>query len=140
MRWISNSTKVLLRKVATSILPALLGVGAIYLILSNGFNRRTLESSKGPLDIHAAPVMKDAQDAAADDSDRMSATSGPASQDPREPTFAKNSAQAQTPASVPTPAFTPAPAPTAFATDSEFLADQQPATVAQQSPPPAQQS
>jgi hypothetical protein len=140
MRWISNSTKALLRKVATSILPALLGVGAIYLILSNGFTRRTTESTKAPSDIHAAPVVKDAQDASASDNDRMNATSGPASQDHHEATFAKNSAQAQTPSPVPTSALTPAPAPKGFATDSEFLATQQPAAVAQQSPPPTQQS
>jgi hypothetical protein len=140
MRWISNSTKALLRKVATSILPALLGVGAIYLILSNGFTRRTIESSKAPSDIHAAPVVKDAQDASGSDNDRMNATSGPGSQDSHEATLAKNSAQAQTPAPVPTPALTPAPAPKGFATDSEFLATQQPAPVAQPSPPPTQQS
>jgi hypothetical protein len=140
MRWISNSTKALLRKVATSILPALLGVGAIYLILSNGFSRRTIESSKAPSDIHAAPVIKDAQDASVSDNDGMSGTSGPADQDPHEATVAKNSAQAQASAPVPTPALTPAPAPKAFATDSEFLANQQPAAAAQQSPPPTQQS
>jgi hypothetical protein len=140
MRWISNSTKALLRKVATSILPALLGVGAIYLILSNGFTRRTIESSKPPSDIHAAPVVKDAQDASASDNDRMNATSGLASQDSHEATLAKNFAQAQTPAPVPTPALTPAPAPKGFATDSEFLATQQGAAVAQQSPLPTQQS
>ena len=76
MRWISNSTKALLRKVATSILPALLGVGAIYLILSNGFTRRTIESSKAPSDIHAAPVVKDAQDASAGDNDKDERDSG----------------------------------------------------------------
>jgi hypothetical protein len=140
MRWIPNSTKALLRKVATSILPALLGVGAIYLILSNGFTRRAIESSKAPPDIHAAPVNKDAQDASSSDNDRMSATAGLASQDPHEATFAKNSTQAQTPTSVPTPAPIPAPAPKAFATDSEFLASQQPAVVAPQSPPPTLQS
>jgi hypothetical protein len=97
MRWISNSTKALLRKVATSILPALLGVGAIYLILSNGFTRRTVESSKTPSDIHAAPLVKDPQEASSDN-DRMNATSEPASKDPHEATLAKNSAQTQTPA------------------------------------------
>ena len=140
MRWISNSTKALLRKVATSILPALLGVGAIYLILSNGFTRRTIESSKAPSDIHSAPVTKDAQDAPASDNDRMSGTSGPADQDAREATVAKNSAQAQTSAPVPAPTLTPASAPKSFATDSEFLANQQPAAAAQPSPPPTQQS
>jgi cytoskeletal protein RodZ len=140
MRWISNSTKALLRKVATSILPALLGVGAIYLILSNGFTRRTIESSKAPSDIHAAPVTKDAQDASVSENDGVSETSGPAGQDPNEATVAKSSAQAPTSAPVPTPALTPAPSPKAFATDSEFLANQQPAAAAQQSPPPTQQS
>jgi hypothetical protein len=141
MRWISNSTKALLRKVATSILPALLGVGAIYLILSNGFTRRTSESSKAPSDIHAAPVVKDAQDASAGDNDRTNATAGPTGQNPREASFAKSSTQALTPAPVPAPALTPAPpAPKGFATDSEFLATQQPAQVAQPSPSPSQQS
>ena len=140
MRWISNSTKALLRKVATSILPALLGVGAIYLILSNGFTRRTVESSKGPSDMHAAPVVKDAQDASAGDNDRTNATAGLPGQDPHEATFAKSSVQALTPAPVPAPALTPAPAPKGFATDSEFLATQQPAAVAQPSPSPSQQS
>jgi hypothetical protein len=137
MRWISNSTKALLRKVSTSILPALLGVGAIYLILSNGFTRKTIESSKIPSDFHAAPLVKDPQGASSDN-DRMNAASEPASKDPHEPTLAKNSAQAQTPAPVSTPAFTPAPALKGFATDSEFLATQQPAAVAQQSSPPTQ--
>jgi hypothetical protein len=137
MRWISNSTKALLRKVATSILPALLGVGAIYLILSNGFTRRTIESSKAPSDIHAAPVVKDTQDASAGDNDRTNAKAGLPSQDPHEATFAKSSVQALTPAPVPAPALTPAPK--GFATDSEFLATQQPTAVAQPSPSPSQQ-
>jgi hypothetical protein len=141
MRWISNSTKALLRKVATSILPALLGVGAIYLILSNGITRRTSESSKAPSDIHAAPVVKDAQDASAGDNDRTNATAGPTGQNLREASFAKSSPQTLTPAPVPAPALTPAPpAPKGFATDSEFLATQQPAPVAQPSPSPSQQS
>jgi hypothetical protein len=140
MRWISNSTKALLRKVATSILPALLGVVAIYLILSNGFTRRTNESSKVSSDIHAAPVVKDAQDASAGDNDRANAIAGPIGQDSQEATFAKSSAQALTPAPVPAPALTPAPAPKGFATDSEFLATQQPTAVAQPSPSPSQQS
>jgi hypothetical protein len=140
MRWISNSTKALLRKVATSILPALLGVGAIYLILSNGFTRRPIESSKAPPDIHAAPVVKDAQDASAGDNNRTNATAGLPGQDPHEATLAKSSAQTLTPAPVPAPALTPAPAPKGFATDSEFLATQQPAAVTQLSPSPPQQS
>jgi hypothetical protein len=141
MRWISNSTKALLRKVATSILPALLGVGAIYLILSNGFTRRTSESSKAPSDIHAAPVVKDVQDASASDNDRTNATAGPTGQNPREASFAKSPTQALAPAPVPAPTLTPAPpAPKGFATDSEFLATQQPAPVAQPSPSPSQQS
>src|ERR1700735_5596371 len=119
MRWISNSTKVLVRKVATSILPALLGVGAIYLILSNGFTRRTMESSKASSDIHAAPVVKDAQDASAGDNDRTNATAGPAAQNPLVATLAKSSTQALTPAPVPAPSPTSAPpAPKGFATDS----------------------
>jgi hypothetical protein len=141
MRWISNSTKALLRKVATGILPALLGVGAIYLILSNGFTRRTVESSKGPSDMHAAPVVKDAQDASAGDNDRTNATAGPIGQNFGEASSAKSSTQALTPAPVPAPSSTPAPpAPKGFATDSEFLATQQPAAVAQPSPSPSQQS
>jgi hypothetical protein len=142
MRWIPNSTKALLRKVATSILPALLGVGAIYLILSNGFTRRTVESSKGSPDIHAAPVTKDAQDAGGDN-DRTSTTSGPAKQDtaedPHGAAFA-NSSPTQTPAPGPNPALTPAPVPKAFATDSEFLANQQPTPATQPSPLPTPQS
>jgi hypothetical protein len=142
MRWISNSTKALLRKVATSILPALLGVVAIYLILSNGLTRRAIEPSKGSTDIHAAPVTKDAQDASVSENDRASGTSESGSQDkhedPQTANFANNSSPAQTPA-VPTPGLTPAPAPKAFATDSDFLATQQPTPATRQSPPPTQQ-
>jgi hypothetical protein len=135
MRWISNSTKALLRKVATSILPALLGVGAIYLILSNGFTRKTIESPKASLDIHATPLTKDGQDAPVSDNDRMSATSGPASPDtpenPHGAALANNSAP-QTPAPAITPAPTPAKVPKTFATDSEFLATQQPVPATRQ--------
>jgi hypothetical protein len=142
MRWISNSTKALLKKVATSILPALLGVGAIYLILSNGFTRRTIEP-KASLDLHAAPVTKDAQDASARDNDRGISTTGPDSQDthedPHGATIANNSSPAQTPAPVPTPPLSPAPVPKAFATDSDFLASQQTASASRPSPLPAQQ-
>lgn len=144
MRWISNSTKALLRKGATSILPALLGVGAIYLILSNGFTKRTIEPSKASLDIHAGSVTKDAQEASASDNDGTSATSGPPSQgtpeNPHGAAFANNSAPAQTPTPVHTPTLTPGPVPKAFATDSEFLANQQPAPGTQSSPLPTQQS
>ena len=105
MRWISNSTKALLRKVATSILPALLGVVAIYLILSNGLTRRAIEPSKGSTDIHAAPVTKDAQDASVSENDRASGTSESGSQDkhedPQPANFANNSSPAQTPALFP---------------------------------------
>jgi hypothetical protein len=135
MRWISNSTKALLKKIATSILPALLGVGAIYLILSNGLTRRTIESSKTSSDIHAAPPSKYSQDAPPGGNDSVSATAGAASQDtPEDPhgaTSENNSALVQAPAPVPTPVLTPEPK--TFATDSEFLATQQPAPATQQS-------
>jgi hypothetical protein len=130
MHRISNSTKALLKKVATSLLPALLGVGAIYLILSNGFSRRTTESPKASLDVHVTPLSRDPQSAAADENERSGVTATPASQDTHEDphlaTLENKAPIAQTPAPAATPALTPAPDHKAFTNDSEFLAAQQP--------------
>jgi hypothetical protein len=130
MHWISNSVKVLVKKVAPGALLALLGAGAIYLIVSNGFTRRTVVSSKASVDVPAAGVRKDSQGAPAGDKDRIIVTSGPVGLDANEAHHRaiaeNNSAIDQTPAPVLTPAPTPAVGRKAFAIDNEFLERQQP--------------
>jgi hypothetical protein len=128
MHWISNSAKVLLKKVGPGTLLALLGAVTIYMIASDGFTRKTVATSKASVDVPAAGLRKDSQGAPADD--RNMATPGLVVQDAHDADHRaiaeKNSAIEQTPAPVLTPPPTPAVGRNAFAIDSEFLKGQQP--------------
>ncbi len=130
MHLISNSAKVLVKKIAPSAWVGLLGAGAIYLIASNGSTRTTMTSSQAPVDGSRAPVKKDSQVAPAGDSDKVIVTPSPVGQDASEAdnqaVAENNSAISQAPAPAVTPAPTPAMGGNTFTMDSEFLKRQQP--------------
>jgi hypothetical protein len=130
MNWISKSASVSVKKATPSILLALLGIGAIYLIASDGFIRKTGTSSKATVDVPEAGVKKESQSAPAVDKGRLSVTSAAVGLDSNETnrrtTTENNTVAAPTPAPVLTPAPTPAVEGKEFAMDSEFLRKQQP--------------
>jgi hypothetical protein len=136
MQWISNSAKVLVKKVSPSALLALLGVGAIYLISSNGFPRRTAAPPNASADVPTAGVKKDPPGVAPVGGDGTVVSSGPVSQDTNEAdhaAIAENSPaidQAPAPAPSPAPVQSPAPTPAVgsktIASDNEFLEKQPP--------------
>jgi hypothetical protein len=131
MNWISKSASGSVKKATPSILLALLGIGAIYLIVSDGFIRKTGTSSKATVDVPQAGVKKESQSSPAADNGRSSVTSAAVGLDSNETnhratTENNTGAAAPTPAPVLTPAPTPAVEGKEFAMDSEFLQKQQP--------------
>jgi hypothetical protein len=132
MRWISNSTKALVKKAGPSAVMALLGVAAFYLIASNGFTRRTVAPSVASTDVPGGRVEKESQGAPAGGNDKKIVTSGSVGQEANEAhpraTSENNSAVEQTPAPGLTPSAVPVAEPKTFATDSEFLEKQPPET------------
>jgi hypothetical protein len=132
MHWISNTAKVLARKAAPGTLLVLLGVGAFYLIASNGFTPRRVVPSKASMDVPLARVTKDLPGAPVGEGDRSDVTSAPVGSEgikTHDREITENSSALQTPA----PILTPPPIPEAgrktFAMDSEFLQKQPPPAV-----------
>jgi len=129
MHWISNSAKVLARKAAPGTLLVLLGVGAFYLIASNGFTPRRVVS-KASMDVPPAHVTKDSPGAPVGEGDRSDATSAPVGSEgikTHDREITENSSAMQTPAPILTPPPIPAAGRKTFAMDSEFLRKQPPA-------------
>jgi hypothetical protein len=131
MNWISSAALASLKKASPSILLALLGVGTIYLIATDGFTRKPVAPSKVPMNVPAAALATDPQSTPAADTVRLSVTSPVAGSDAkagvqRAVTENNHSAVAQTPAPVLTPPAEPSVERKAFAMDSEFLQKPQP--------------
>jgi hypothetical protein len=133
MNRISNSVLDSLKKASSSILLALLGVGAIYLIATDGSTRKPVVPAKTPVSVPAvaAAPTTDSQSTPAGGPGRIGVTSTPSGSDAnagvqRVVAVNNNAAAAQTPAPVLSPSPEPSVERKAFAMDSEFLQRPQP--------------